>query len=124
MPSAHLNPPAHSAYAHLANSSSSPARVVAAQAAAAAPPAPPEPLIGGPVTKLSCLTERWSCGDRLGALRIAAKFPRLGEHHERITRGWAAHTNPDFYASMGENPHELVADGLLAVAERYGLDNG
>ena len=45
MPSAHLNPPAHSAYAHLANSSSSPARVVAAQAAAAAPPAKPAILI-------------------------------------------------------------------------------
>jgi len=39
MPSAHLNPPAHSAYAHLANSSASAARAVTTQPAAPARPA-------------------------------------------------------------------------------------
>lgn len=39
MPSAHINPPAHSAYAHLANSSASPARAATTQSAAPARPA-------------------------------------------------------------------------------------
>ncbi len=32
------------------------------------------------VTKLSVLRSTFAAGDHVGALRIAAKFPRLGEH--------------------------------------------
>lgn len=72
-------------------------------------------------TKLSMLIGRWEAGDRLGALRIAAKFHDLGDHQEQITRGWAAHTHPDFYRSLGDDPDALVQAGYTALAERYGL---
>lgn len=53
------------------------------------------------------------------ALSLAAKFPRLGEHEERITRGDAACKRPDFYRQIKRDPAALVADGIAALRERY-----
>lgn len=72
-------------------------------------------------TKLARLREMMARGDEIDALRMAARFPRLGEHKERITRAWAAHTNPDTYRAMGHDPSALVADGIAAIRERYGM---
>lgn len=74
-----------------------------------------------PTTKLSALRAAWDSGDRLAALRIAAKFPRLGEHADAIRRGWDAHNRPAFYRQMKRDPDTLVAAALAAVAARYGL---
>lgn len=74
-----------------------------------------------PPTKLSRVREALARGDTREALRIAAAFPQLGNHRERITRGWAALTQPDFYQQLGKNPAELVADGIAAIRERYNL---
>jgi hypothetical protein len=73
-------------------------------------------------TKLSKLKACMAAGDTIGALRIAAKFPNLGEHKEVITRAWAAHKNPDTYAAMGQDPALLVASGIKAIRERYGIE--
>lgn len=73
------------------------------------------------VTKLDALKTAYRNGDRIGALRIAAKFPRLGDHKEAITKGWAAHTNPDFYRQIGLDPDLLITHGIAAMAERYEL---
>lgn len=72
-------------------------------------------------TKIAALRSAWAAGDRIAALRIAARFPRLGDDREVITRGWAAHTNPAFYAELGRDPASLVDAALAAVAARYGL---
>jgi hypothetical protein len=72
-------------------------------------------------TKLAKLRAAYAAGDHVGALRIAAKFPRLGGHREAITRGWAAHTNPAFYRELGHDPAALIAAGIAATVERYGL---
>lgn len=72
-------------------------------------------------TKLSALKSHMAAGRYEKALGIAAKFPRLGEHKVRITRAWAAHTNPEFYRDIGQSPEELFQDGINAVRERYGL---
>lgn len=73
------------------------------------------------VTKLSRIKAHLAAGEPIEALRIAAKFGRLGEHKERITRAWAAHQNPETYAAMGHDPEALVADGIAAIREKYGV---
>lgn len=74
-----------------------------------------------PETKLSQLRAAYTDGRMKTALRIAAKFPNLGVHAERIQRGWAALTRPGFYVELGCDPDALVADGLAAIKERYGF---
>lgn len=71
------------------------------------------------VTKLSKVIEAWRAGRKEEALRIAAKFPDLGVHKERITRGHQARLRPEFYKELGKNPDELYADALKAMLERY-----
>ncbi len=74
-----------------------------------------------PETKLSKLKAAWASGDGIGSLRIAAKFQQLGEHKEAITRAWAAFQSPAFYRGIGQEPDALLAEGLVALAERYDL---
>jgi hypothetical protein len=72
-------------------------------------------------TKLAKLEAAYRSGNQREALRIAAKFPRLGEHKEPITRAWAAIQSPDFYRAIGQDPESLVADGVKALQVRYSL---
>jgi hypothetical protein len=72
-------------------------------------------------TKLSKVVAAYSAGDITEAIRLAAKFPRLGEHKEAITRAWAAIQSPDFYREIGQEPAELIAAGASALAARYQL---
>jgi hypothetical protein len=74
-----------------------------------------------PDTKLAAIRRHLEAGETIEALKIAARFPRLGEHKERITRAWAAHSHPDTYADMGYDPAALVADGIAAIRERFGI---
>ena len=74
-----------------------------------------------PQTKLALLKTLLASGDEIGALRLAARFPSLGAHQERITRAWAARINPVIYRQMGQNPTALFRDGISAIKERYGL---
>ena len=60
-------------------------------------------------------------GDHVSALQLAAKWPRLGHHKDMIQRAWAAVAHPDFYRQLGEDPDKLVALGIQAIQERYGL---
>lgn len=72
-------------------------------------------------TKLSKLKAAMAAGDEVAALRIAAKFPRLGEDKVDIQRAWAAHTSPDMYQDMGYDPAELFRRGIDAIRSRYGI---
>lgn len=78
-------------------------------------------LLSMDTTKLAKLKAKYAAGDKIGALAIAAKFPRLGEHTEAIQKAWAAHQNPGFYVSIKEDPKNLVEAGIKALEERYGL---
>lgn len=73
------------------------------------------------VTALQRLKNLWAAGDYRAALKLAASWGQLGAHKGRITTGWAAVNNADFYRAIGRDPDALVADGLAAVAERYNL---
>lgn len=74
-----------------------------------------------PPTKLQQVKDAIADGRPFEALRIATRFPALGEHRERITLGWAAHQRPEFYLELGRSPPELIADAFRAIAERYDL---
>jgi hypothetical protein len=64
------------------------------------------------ITKLSQVKAFLESGDTTSALRMAAKFPRLGDHKERITRA---------YAAMGWDVAAVVADGIVAIRERFDI---
>ena len=72
----------------------------------------------GGLEKLRAL---WAAGKCLQALKLAAGWARLGEHKNRIERGWSAAANPEFYREIGRDPDAMVADGLMAIRERYDL---
>lgn len=74
-------------------------------------------------TKLSQLKALWAAGDKPAALKLAAKWPRLGRATtaDAIRRGHAALTNPAFYADLGADVPTLVEAAYAALAERYDL---
>lgn len=61
-------------------------------------------------------------GDTAEALKLAARFKNLGPQRDRIQRGAAAITRPEFYRDLGWDPDALVEDGVAAVVERYGTE--
>ena len=67
------------------------------------------------------LRQLWDAGEYRKALKLAASWPRLGEHADAIRGGWAATSNPNFYAQLGHDPDADYAAGLAAVAARYNL---
>lgn len=73
-----------------------------------------------PRTKISQLRELMANEDWRAALRMAAKFDRLGEQRNAIK---AAHEclsgNARFYQQLGRDTDALVADGIAALKERY-----
>lgn len=73
-------------------------------------------------TAIAGLKKLWAAGEYRRALKLAASWPRLGPHKAAIQQGWAAAYNPGFYQQLGRDPAVLYAMGLMAVAERYGLE--
>lgn len=55
------------------------------------------------------------------ALALAARFQDLGHHKAQIKRGHEARTNGRFYAQIGKDPEQLIAEGIAALKERYGV---
>ena len=73
-----------------------------------------------PVTKLSQLKAAMRAGDWELALRLAARFPRLGDQAAAIQRAHEAYSNPRFYKQIGKNPEALKEAGKKALIARYG----
>ena len=72
-------------------------------------------------TALDRLKALWADGEYRKAIKLAASWPRLGEHKAAIERGWAAASNPAFYRQLRKDPVALYHKGLVAVAARYHL---
>jgi hypothetical protein len=70
-------------------------------------------------TKLQRLRRCMRAGDWRNALRLAASFPRLGEHHAVIVRAHEAGWHPDFYRAIGRDPDADIAAGIAALRARY-----
>jgi len=74
---------------------------------------------------MDCKTDRiraaWAAGDRIAALRIAARFFDRSLETRTFKRGMAAHNNPRFYQQLGKDPWQIVTDALDVMAKRFGL---
>jgi hypothetical protein len=68
-----------------------------------------------PATKLDSIRAAWSVGDRLGALRIAARFFDRSGTTKAFKRGMDAHNNPEFYRQLGKGSG-FVAQNCAGIA--------
>ena len=73
-------------------------------------------------TKLSIVKRHMGAGEWQAAIRIAARFPRLGEHRNAILDAHGAYTNPRFFAQIGKDIEALKASGQRALLDRFGLE--
>jgi hypothetical protein len=73
-----------------------------------------------PPTKLARIKAALDRGDEREAIRIAARFPQLGDAREAVTRAWAAYTRPAFYRELGQDPAAHIRAGVAALRRRYG----
>lgn len=53
------------------------------------------------------------------ALRIAARFPRLGNERKAITRAASALLSPAFYDSIGVDVDDVLRQGKEALVKKY-----
>lgn len=72
-------------------------------------------------TKLAEIKEAAAAGDWAKALRIAAKFPQLGEHKKAIITAHECIVHPGFYSQLGKCEAQLIEDGKAALRARYGI---
>jgi hypothetical protein len=72
------------------------------------------------IYKTDKLRTALAAGDRIGALRIAARFFDCSDDTMIFKRGMDAHNHPEFYRQLGRCPEKIVADALALLAERFG----
>jgi hypothetical protein len=72
-------------------------------------------------TKISKVRACMHDGDWQGALRICARFPRLGEQRGAILAAHACLSNNgrSFYQQIGKDPDLLLEQGVDAIKEKY-----
>lgn len=74
---------------------------------------------------VTCKTDKmrsaWAAGDRIGTLRIAARFFDRSEDTKKFKRGMDAYNNPDFYRQLGKEPEQIIRNALAVLARRFGL---
>ena len=63
----------------------------------------------------------WASGDRIGALRIAARFFDRSVATKTFQRGMAAYHHPKFYQQIGKEPQELIMAALALLRKRFDL---
>jgi hypothetical protein len=73
------------------------------------------------MTKLEQVKQAYANGNYKNALRIAAKFPQLGDERKAITLASECFTNPRFYQQVGVNIDQAINDGVKALAGKYGF---
>ena len=72
-------------------------------------------------TKLDTLKAAYNAGDFAKALRIAAKFPQLGNERNAILDAHLAITNPRWVVGIGKDVNTCIAGGVEALRTRYGF---
>jgi hypothetical protein len=72
-----------------------------------------------------CKTDKiriaWTAGDRIGALRVAARFFDRSANTRTFKRGMDAHNHPDFYRQLVKEPEQITQDALETLANRFEL---
>lgn len=69
------------------------------------------------LVKIQEASEILSRDGELAAIRFASRLKCLGQYRDPVQRAWAAHTNPDFYRGLGEDPTKIVAEGVSALRQ-------
>jgi hypothetical protein len=69
--------------------------------------------------KIDILRRLMDAGDWDGAIKMASKFPRLGEHEKPIRQASSAMLSPGLYRGMGKDPFALIESGKQALIARY-----
>ena len=70
-------------------------------------------------TKLARIREAMANAEWELALKLAAKFQRLGPQREAIKRAAEAISHPDLYEQLGYDLTQLREQGIRALKERY-----
>jgi hypothetical protein len=73
------------------------------------------------ICKTDQIRAAWHAGDRIGALRIAARFFDRSINSRTFKRGIGAYNNPGFYRQLGKDPEQIVRDALDVLAKRFNL---
>jgi hypothetical protein len=72
-------------------------------------------------SKTDQIRAAWFGGDRIAALRIAARFFDRSTDTQAMKRGMNAYNEPQFYRQLGKEPQELVAAALALLQKRFDL---
>jgi hypothetical protein len=72
-------------------------------------------------SKTDQIRSAWFRGDRIAALRIAARFFDRSNETMIFKRGMDANNHPSFYRQLGKVPQELVAAALALLQKRFNL---
>ena len=73
------------------------------------------------MSKCSNIREAWASGDRIAALRIAARFFDRSEDTQVFKRGRNAFNNPEFYRQLRQDPDQITTAALQLLAKKYNL---
>jgi hypothetical protein len=73
------------------------------------------------ICKSDQIRAAWGAGDRIGALRIAARFFDRSSDTKTFKRGMDAYNNPGFYRQLGKEPEQLMAAALVLLAKKFRL---
>ena len=73
------------------------------------------------MSKCSKIREAWASGDRIAALRIAARFFDRSEATQIFKRGMNAFNNPEFYRQLRQDPDQITTAALQLLAEKFNL---
>ena len=75
------------------------------------------------MSKCSNIREAWASGDRIGALRVAARFFDRSADTQIFKRGMDAHNHPNFYRQLHQDPDQITAEALRLLAIKFGLND-
>ena len=73
------------------------------------------------MSKCSKIREAWASGDRIAALRIAARFFDRSEATQIFKRGMNAFNNPEFYRQLRQDPDQITTAALHLLARKFNL---
>ena len=73
------------------------------------------------MSKCSNIREAWASGDRIAALRIAARFFERSEDTQIFKRGMDAFNHPEFYRQLRQDPDQITTAALHLLARKFNL---
>lgn len=73
--------------------------------------------------KRELIRDAWQSGDKIEALRIAARFQGREPELQIIKRGWNALSNRSFYEQLGKSPDALALAAYETMRVKFSLSS-